>query len=123
MNIALFIAAILSGGITLIHIVLGGKEIARPLLAAEGLRGIPKYSLYYCWHLVSLTLAGMALAFLLAALSEVYRPLGTFATAGAALFTLLCLGINGRFSRPMLAHPQWLMFLTVTLIGAYGLWR
>lgn len=122
MNIPLLIAALLAGGITLTHLILGGREIARPLLAAEGLRGVPKYTLYYCWHLVSLTLAAMALAFLLAALSEAHRPLGTFATAGAALFCLLCLGINWRFTRPALGHPQWAMFLPVALIGAYGLW-
>lgn len=122
MNIILLAAAICAALICLIHVVLGGRAVARPLLAAEGLRGIPKYTAYFCWHIVTITLAGMALAFLLAALPDGARVLALFATGGAALFALLCLGINVTFGLGAWRHPQWALFLPVTALGAAGLW-
>lgn len=121
MNAFLLAAALLAAATTLIHLVLGGREIARPLLRAPDFPNVPRYTLYYCWHLVSITLAGMALAFLFAALPGGSRLLGWFGTIGAAMFALLCLVINRRFRRRAWHHPQWALFLPIAAIGLAGL--
>jgi len=122
MNLWLATAAAIAAATTLIHALLGGSEIARPLLVAEGLRRVPKYTMYYCWHLVTIVLVGLALAFALAAIGHASRDLAAFATAGAGLFALWSLGMIGLF-RLRLAHfPQWALFVPMAVCGALGLW-
>ncbi len=122
MNPFLLAAALLAATICLIHLILGGREIARRLLAAEGLHPVVKYTMYYCWHLVTITLLGMALAFLRAALPGGARALALFATLGAGLFALLCLGIIARMRLKAWQHPQWALFFPLAALGAAGLW-
>ncbi|MEO0637088.1 MAG: hypothetical protein AAFY73_10610, partial [Pseudomonadota bacterium] len=62
----LWISAGLAGFICLIHIFAGGRESVPPLLSSD-MESLPKYTNYYCWHLVSLTLAAMAAAYAFAA--------------------------------------------------------
>lgn len=122
MNLWLTAAAVLAAATTLIHALLGGREIAGPLLAAERLRNVPKYTMYYCWHLVTIILAGQALAFALVASGHASRDLAIFATVGAGLFALWSLGMIGGF-RLRLAHfPQWALFTPMAVFGALGLW-
>lgn len=122
MNPLLLTASLLAAAICLIHVLLGGREIARPLLAAEGLRSVPKYTSYYCWHLVTIMLAGMSLAFFLAAMPGGARAPASFATVGALAFAVLCLAINARFGLRAWRHPQWALFLPLAATGAAGLW-
>ncbi|HEV7339644.1 MAG TPA: hypothetical protein VGO06_26995 [Bosea sp. (in: a-proteobacteria)] len=122
MNLWLAAAAIIALVTTVVHAWLGGREIARPLLDAERLRNVPKYTMYYCWHLVTIILAGQALAFALAASGQGSRDLAVFATAGAGLFALWSLCMIGGL-RLRLAHfPQWALFAPMAACGALGLW-
>lgn len=123
MNWLLAAAAAVSVLTCLIHLVLGGREIARPLLAADGLRRVPKYTAYYCWHLVTITLAGLALAFAVAARPDGSRDLALFATGGAALFAAWSLGMIARFRLRPWHFPQWALFLPITALGLAGLLR
>jgi hypothetical protein len=123
MNLWLALAAALAAATTLIHIVLGGREIARPLLAAERLRAVPKFTMYYCWHLVTIVLAAQALAFGLVAAGLGSRDLAAFATVGAALFCLWSLGMIGLFRLRIAHFPQWALFAAIAASGALGLWR
>lgn len=122
MNPWLAAAAALAAITTLIHAWLGGREIAAPLLAAERLRNVPKYTMYYCWHLVTIILAGQALAFTLAAFGHGSRDLAVFATAGAGLFALWSLGMVGSFRLRPAHFPQWALFAPMAACGALGLW-
>ena len=122
MNLWLAAAAVIAALTTLIHAWLGGREIAAPLLAAERLRNVPKYTMYYCWHLVTIILAGQALAFALAASGHASRDLAIFATAGAALFAAWSLGMIGGFRLRPAHFPQWALFTPMTACGALGLW-
>jgi hypothetical protein len=121
MNPFLLAAALLALAVCLTHLILGGREIARPLLDAPDFRNLPRYTLYYCWHLVTITFVGLALAFLFAAQPGGSRALAWFATIGAALFAALCVAINLRFNRRFWHHPQWALFLPVAACGAAGL--
>lgn len=122
MSLWLTAATIIALATTLIHAWLGGREIAGPLLAAERLRNVPKYTMYYCWHLVTIILAGQALAFGLAACGQASRDLAIFATAGAGLFALWSLGMIGSFRLSPTHFPQWALFIPMAACGALGLW-
>ncbi|MDZ4760582.1 MAG: hypothetical protein SGJ21_05880 [Alphaproteobacteria bacterium] len=67
-----------------IHLCLGGREIARPLLDS-GIRPVPKHTNYFCWHMVTLTLIGFGGAFAGAATYFSNRALAASASPIAAL--------------------------------------
>ena len=123
MNAWLALATLLAAATTLIHAILGGREIATPLLAAERLHAVPKFTLYYCWHLVTIVLAALALAFGLVAIGLGSRDLALFATVGAALFCLWSLGMVGLFRLRIAHFPQWALFAAIAISGTIGLWR
>jgi hypothetical protein len=122
MNLYLMIAGLLAFAVCLIHIFAGGQGIAKPLLAVEKMPNMVRYTMYYCWHLVTITLAGMALAFVMAAQPGGARALGLFATFGAASFAALNFGMNLRLRLSFAQHPQGFLFLPVAALGAAGLW-
>lgn len=122
MNIWLFTAGLFAGTVCLTHLLLGGREIVRPFLAVERMPGIARYTMYYCWHLVTITLAGMALAFVMAAQPGGARVLAIFATCGAASFALLNVAMNLRLGLSFARHPQGFLFMPVAAFGAAGLW-
>ncbi len=122
MNLWLAAAAAIAAATALIHAWLGGREVASPLLAAERLRTVPKYTMYYCWHLVTIVLAGLALAFAFAASGHASRDLAISATVGAGLFALWNLAMIGRFRLRPTHFPQWALFTPMAACGALGLW-
>ncbi|RKR04070.1 hypothetical protein [Maricaulis maris] len=68
MNILAALAS-LSALITfLIHTFAGGREVARPLLADTHLPPASKWLNYYCWHITTVLLAAMTIAFAATAL-------------------------------------------------------
>lgn len=105
-----------------IHVWLGGREVAQPLLASGGLGKVPKFTNYYCWHLVTIVLAGLALAFSLVAWHAGSRDLGAFATGCAGLFALWSLAMIRHFRLRPAHFPQWALFIPMAACGALGLW-
>ena len=123
MNAWLALAAVLAAVTTLIHAILGGRYVAAPLLATERLHAVPKFTMYYCWHLVTIVLAALALAFGLVATGLGSRDLALFATAGAGLFCLWSLGMIGLFRLRIAHFPQWALFAAIMVSGTLGLWQ
>jgi hypothetical protein len=118
---ALFIAAAVASGATLAaHVILGGRLFVRPLLAST-LRSPVKYTLYYCWHLVSAALLVMGAAFAFAALAPEARAAAHFGLALAALFLATNVAQNLAMRLSFALHPQGAFFLIVTALGAAGL--
>ena len=113
-------AAILSAFTCLIHATLGGRGTAGPLLAARELGKVAKFTAYYCWHLVTITLAGIALAFWLAASDPAVEALAIFATAGTAAFALWSLAMIVLFRLRLWHFPQWALFLPAAGLGLAG---
>lgn len=122
MSLPLIVAGVLALGVCLIHVVMGGRQIVRPFLAADHLPAGPRYTMYYCWHVVSLSLAAMAAAFLLAARPGGSATLAAFATVGAVSFAALNFGMNARLRLSFATHPQGFLFLPVAAFGVIGLW-
>jgi hypothetical protein len=74
----------------IVHTFVGGVFVARPLLADTGLPKAAKWLAYYCWHLVTLMIAGIAAAFAGAALGQVDIRLAGF----LSIFCLACSGLS-----------------------------
>lgn len=55
-----------------VHTFTGGRVVARPLLADTHLPPASKWLNYYCWHITTVLLAAMAIAFAATALDARY---------------------------------------------------
>lgn len=117
--IAFAVPALIAALIAMIHVVAGGREIAQPLLRQSALSPSVTLTHYYCWHMATISLAGLAGCYLYAAVSEDGRILATFATSIALAFCIWGLVLvlwRGQRHRDM---PQWILFLGLT---ASGIW-
>lgn len=120
MNIWLGLAGAVSVVTLFIHVFAGGKEIVRPLLAANDLDRIPKLTLYYCWHLVTIAIAAIAAGFLYSGFFAGSREIVIAATGGALLFAALSLLIVAHRRVKPLDLPQWILFAPAGVLGLLG---
>jgi riboflavin transporter FmnP len=120
MNTLLTIAAVLTLITTLIHLFGGGPTVAGPLLRSN-IPDVPRYTNYYCWHLVSIMLAAMSIGFYIVARDPAEQTLGVFMTVLAAGFAIWSLALIIWKRQSFLQMPQWLLFLPIAICGAGGL--
>ena len=113
-------AALLSIGIGAIHVFAGGPTIARPLLRAGDLEDTPKYTQYYCWHLVSIALVMMAAQFAGAALVPTQTALGLSGTLTAAGFAAWGVVLPPLVGQSYVDMPQGWLFVPVAILGGIG---
>jgi len=121
-NIWYLLAALSSAAVCLTHFFLGGKVVATPLLAAESLNKVSKFTNYYCWHMVTIVLAAQSLAFALAMQAPDERLLAMFATGGAIAFMVWSLAMIATFKLRLMNFPQWLLFVPASVLGLIGLY-
>lgn len=86
-------AATLSAITFVVHVFVGGRYVARPLLDDRSLPRASKWLNYYCWHIVSLLIAAMTLAFAAFALGWASADLTIFLAALSFLLSLLSIGV------------------------------
>lgn len=103
----------------LVHLFLGGREIARPLLSAGSLAPTVRHTQYLCWHFTSVTIAVMAGLFFAAAQSGV-TALATAGTLLAAGFFVTGVGLVWGLGESHLRLPQGWLFLPVAGLGIAG---
>lgn len=120
MNLWLAAAAAVAFATFLIHTVIGGREIARPLLAARDLAHIPRLTAYYCWHMVTLLLLGMSAALAWAA-GHANTPLVVLMTALAVAFTGLSFALIAAYRVRPWYLPQWSLFAAIAVLAGMGL--
>jgi hypothetical protein len=120
MNLWLAAAAAVAFATFLIHTVIGGREIARPLLAARDLARIPRLTAYYCWHMVTILLLGMSVSLAWAA-RHANTPLVVLMTALAFAFTALSLGLVAAYRVRPWYLPQWSLFAVIAVLAGLGL--
>ncbi len=104
------------------HIVAGGKEVARPLLAST-LNDEVKLTTYACWHLVSVSLVATSLGLLAAGLGFIKSPsMVIFVSALWILYGIVFLVVTLRVAKPpgIVRFPQWTLLLPVGLLGLLG---
>ena len=114
------LAAALSLVLLAVHLVLGGRDIARPLRRDRGLPPEARAVAWVCWHYVSATILLMA-AFL-AVGAWAGRPVLIGAgTALAAAFAVLGIALPPALGWSYRLAPQGWLFLPVALLGALAL--
>ena len=59
----LWVAMLMSVTTFFVHVVVGGKFVAAPLLETDALPPASKWLNYYCWHVTSIVIAFIAFAF------------------------------------------------------------
>jgi len=104
------------------HTVVGGRFVARPLLAAEDVGKVARYTAYYCWHLVSILLAGLTLALLRAGLFSGGRELAAAAVTFSLCATVWSVAMIQRNNLGWVRFLQWMLFALIGFLGAAGLW-
>ncbi len=119
MNTAFAVAAGLSATTWAIHTFVGGPRVARPLLEAEMDR-VAMLTNYYCWHIVTITLATMALGFGYAGRVPGGRDVGVVMTALAISLGLWSLVLVLWKHRRPLELPQWSLFVAISAAALTG---
>lgn len=119
-SIAFASAAFVSFVWFLVHLFVGGKQVARPLLTSD-LEPIVLQTLYLCWHLTSVTIAIMAILFGMAAwlAAPTYGVAGLILAAGFALVGIGVVPLRGWSYKIV---PQGWLFVPVVALAALGLW-
>lgn len=121
MEIWFIAAGALSGLIAAIHVFAGGPDVARPLLAANELDRTVRYTAYYCWHLVSISLFALAGGFIVAGVFGGSAELAAMMTILAGGFTIWGVALPMAAGLSFKAMPQGWLFLPVTVCGLVGL--
>lgn len=120
MNVYFLSAAILTVAVFLIHTFLGGRTIANPLLKAQDLHPVPKLTSYYCWHIVTITLAIVSGMFAYAAYSSGGADLGWTATLLTLGYCVLGLFVPIVKQQKYKDMPQGWLFFPIVVLGILG---
>ncbi|MCU0490946.1 MAG: hypothetical protein MUD01_05140 [Chloroflexaceae bacterium] len=123
LNYLILSSGVLAAVTATVHIIVGGKEVTRPLLASA-VDYVVKLTMYACWHLVSVALVLSALALLAVGAGLVNAPaLVAFVSALWILFGAVFLVVTLVVAQPrgLLRLPQWVLLLPVGVLGLWGL--
>ena len=103
-----------------VHAVIGGRQIARPLIASSDLSAMVRHTQYLCWHFTTATIACMAGFFATAALTGV-AAYAMVATVLAFVFFIVGVGLVFALCETHTRLPQGWLFLPVAGFGLAGL--
>lgn len=121
MNNWLIAAAALAALTTLVHLFVGGRQVAKPLLETSEINSLVKFTHYFCWHIVSIALAVMAAGLAYAGLSPGGRDVAFFMVGLAAAIALWNSVMNARHQLKAGRHPQFVFFIAIMAIATPGL--
>lgn len=121
MNIYFLLAGGMAGLTMVLHLWLGGREIAAPLLRSGDMHPVAKYTNYYCWHMVSIMLVAMAGGFTWAAYDSAAREVAVLCLILAAAFCFWSLALVVWKRQRFFAMPQWLLFAGITALAIPGM--
>jgi hypothetical protein len=119
-NIAFAIAAFLSLLTWGVHTFIGGPQIAGPLLKSK-LRHVPKYTNYYCWHLVTIVLLAMTAGFGYATFVPSGLDVAILFTVLSASFAIWSFVLILYSKSKLFELPQWIFFVLITGVALVGL--
>lgn len=103
----------------LVHVFIGGREIARPLVQATGLAPQVRHTQYLCWHFTSVGIACMSGLFFASAFGGP-SAFATSATLMAAGFCGVGVALVISIGESHARLPQGWLFLPVTALGVIG---
>lgn len=121
-NIYFLCAGLLTAVTFALHTFVATTRVATPLLADDTqLSSKSRYTNYYCWHAVTITLVVQAGCFFWAALPGKNLDLAVVATVLAVAFLLWNVVLNIWLRPKRSAAPQWMFWLPISVFGIVGL--
>ncbi len=120
MNTGLLIAAIISLATWAIHTFLGGPTVARPLLDSE-MEEVAKFTNYYCWHAITITLLAMSGGYAYASFVPEGRDVAILLTALSVGYAVWSLALIAWSKRSWKELPQWTLFVAIAAAAGWGL--
>ena len=121
MNNWLIAAAALAALTTLVHFFVGGRQVAKPLLETGELNSLVKFTHYFCWHIVTIALAAMALGLAYAGLNPGGRDVAILMVVLAATIAVWNFAMNARHRLKASRHPQFVFFIAIVALASPGL--
>ncbi|WP_316862090.1 hypothetical protein [uncultured Cohaesibacter sp.] len=116
----LSVALLMSAATTCLHVILGGRGIAKPLMQS-GLEREMKNTLYFCWHFATLVLIVMTCAFAVPFFHSNWRELVGAASLLAGLIAAWNIAFVLTARLPFKELPQWILFVGIALPGSASL--
>ncbi len=116
MKILLWAAAAMAGVTFFVHTFIGGKFVARPLLADGALPKASKWLNYYCWHITTLVIVALAIAFCWLAVAPNSPAIAALSLLTAA-FSALSAGVATKGGVHPLRFPSTSLFAAVSILG------
>ena len=124
MNIYLASAGLLTVVTFALHTFIATSRVATPLLAADcQLSSKSRYTNYYCWHAITLTLVVQAGCFFWAAMPGKNLDLAVAATVLAIAYLLWNVALNLWLGPKRSSAPQWMFWVPISALGIIGLMR
>lgn len=105
-----------------LHTFVAGPIVAGPLLRSD-LRAVPKFTNYYCWHIVTILLVAMAGGFCFAAFDPRGFPLAVFLTILSVAFAFWSGALVVWSKRRIFELPQWGLFIVISLPSLWEILR
>lgn len=112
-----WMATFISGVTFVVHTFVGGVYVARPLLANTTLPRASKWLSYYCWHIATILIAAIGVAFAYCALRPDRIELAIGAAVVSAMLAALSTLVGMRARINPLRFPSTSLF---TLLAALG---
>lgn len=122
MNWLILTSALIAAATTLIHALLGGRDVAVPLLRSEASEEV-RLTMYACWHMVTAALGLSSIALLLIALgfikeNSLAQLIGILWVLFASVFLFVTLVLAN--PRGWFRFPQWTLLLPVGVFALLG---
>lgn len=115
-----WIATATSATTFVVHTFVGGPRVTGPLLKNEALPKAAKWLAYYCWHIVTLLLLHMSVAYGLVAAGRAPRELALFLGLNAASFSILSVLVTLRGGIAPYRFPSTTLFLVIAVATFAG---
>ena len=119
MDVVLLGSGLVMAAIWAIHTFIGQSTVARPLTGCGDLAALPKWTTFYCWHLVTITLGAMAVGLIYAAYAPSADDVAFAIGLMALLFGLFGLALPRFVGQTYATLPQGFLLLPV---GVAVLW-
>ena len=122
MNWLILASAFIAGATTLIHALVGGREVAAPLLRSQVSEEV-RLTMYACWHMVTAALGLTSIALLLVGLELIKEnSLAQFLGILWLLFAFVFLFVTMVLANPRgwFRFPQWTLLLPVGVLALLG---
>ena len=123
MNFFMLIGGLLALFTAAVHLIGGGREIAKPLLTNEALPEPVKLTMYACWHFVSifLLISGVVLctgSFTICFSDQIFMAIALMYFIMSGMFLVITIFVTE--NKGLFTYPQWTLLLPIGIFCTLG---